>query len=177
MDLSVFKKEIEKIIESMSEDFAKIRTGRATPELVENVKADVYGAEMPLKSIATIGVSDAKSLLVQPWDKGSVESVAKSLISANLGLSTSVEGDSIRVTLPDLNEERRKEYVKVMKDRAELARVAVRNARQKAIKDIPENISEDEIDRAKDDIEKEVKQANEKIADLKDRKEEDLMKI
>ncbi len=177
MDLKNFKQEIEKIIESMVEDFGRIRTGRAVPELIENFKVEVYGAEMPLKSIATISVSDSRSLVVQPWDKSSIESVAKSLSSSDLGLSSSVEGDNVRVTVPSLTEERRQEYVKVMKDRSELARVAVRNVRQKAIKDIPEGISEDEIDRIKDEIEKEVKQANDKIADLKDKKETDLMTV
>ncbi len=172
-----FKKEFEKIIESMVEDFARIRTGRATPELIENVKIDVYGSEMSLKSIATISVSDARSLLVQPWDKGSLDSVVKGLMSSNLGLSPSAEGNAVRVVIPYLTEERRKEYVKVAKDRSEVARMAVRNARQKAIKDIPEGISEDEIDRLKDEIEKEVKKVNEKIAELRDLKEKDLMKI
>ena len=98
--------------------------------------------------------------------------------AANLGLSTSIEGDTIRVSVPSLTEERRKEYVKLMKDRSELARVAVRNARQKAIKDIPEEgVSEDEVQRMKDEIEDDVKKANDKIAELRDKKEEDLMTV
>jgi ribosome recycling factor len=177
MDVKGFKKELNKVLESMVEDFGRIRTGRASPELIENVKVEVYGSEMTLKSIATVSVSDARSLVVQPWDKGTIEYILKGLISSDLGLSSSVEGDSIRVTIPELNEERRREYVKVMKDRAELARIAVRNARQKAIKDLPEGISEDEIKRLKDEIEDEVKKTNDKIAELRDNKEKELMTV
>ncbi len=180
VDMDV-QKEIQKVIDSLVDDFARIRTGRASPELVENVKVNAYGSDMVLKSIATISVSDVKSLLVQPWDKSLVENVSKALLSSNLGLSTSVEGDAVRVSVPDLNEERRQEYVKVMKDRAELARVGVRNVRQKAMKEIESlkesGLSEDDAKRQKEDVEKEVQQANEQIAELMKTKEEELMTV
>ena len=180
IDMDV-QKELQRVIDSLLDDFARIRTGRASPELIENVKVNAYGSDMVLKSIATISVSDVKSLLVQPWDKNLVESIEKALSSSNLGLSASVEGDAIRVSVPDLNEERRKEYVKVMKDRAELARVGVRNVRQKAMKELDSlkeaGASEDDIKRQKEDVEKEVKQTNDKIAELRDAKEEELMKV
>ena len=180
IDMDV-QKELQRVIDSLLDDFARIRTGRASPELIENVKVNAYGSDMVLKSIATISVSDVKSLLVQPWDKNLVESIDKALSSSNLGLSASVEGDAIRVSVPDLNEERRKEYVKVMKDRAELARVGVRNVRQKAMKELDSlkeaGASEDDIKRQKEDVEKEVKQTNDKIAELRDAKEEELMKV
>ncbi len=175
------QKEIQRVIDSLIDDFARIRTGRASPELIENVKVSAYGSDMVLKSIATISVSDVKSLLVQPWDKNLVENVSKALLSSNLGLSASVEGDTVRVSVPDLNEERRQEYVKVMKDRAELARVGVRNVRQKAMKEIESlkesGLSEDDAKRQKEDVEKEVKQANEQIAELMKNKEEELMTV
>lgn len=172
-----FKKDIQRVIDSMVDDFARIRTGRASPELIENVKVNAYGTDMVLKSVATISVSDVKSLLVQPWDKALIEHVMKGLISSNLGLSASVEGDCVRVSIPDLNEERRREYVKVMKERAELARIGVRNVRQKAMKEIEDDLSEDEIKRKKEEIELEVKEANEKIAELRDTKESELMSV
>ncbi len=177
MNVEELKKEIDKIIDSMVEDFAKFRAGRVGPELVENIKVEVYGSLMPLKSLASINVSDAKSLLVQPWDKTTIENITKALISSDMGFSASNEGDSIRVSVPDLTEERRQEFVKIVKDRAETARVAVRNARQKAIKSIPEGISEDEQKRMKEDIEDKVKEANNRIAEIRDKKEEDLMTI
>ncbi len=174
-------KEIQRVLDSLVDDFARIRTGRASSELVENVKVDAYGSDMVLKSIATINVSDVKSLLVQPWDRSLVEAVTKAIESSNLGLSASVEGDAVRVSVPDLNEERRQEYVKVMKERAELARVGIRNVRQKAMKEIDSlqegGLSEDEAKRKKEEVEKEVKEANEKIAELKEQKEEELMTV
>ncbi len=172
-----FKTDIQRVIDSMVDDFARIRTGRAAPELIEHVKVDAYGTEMVLKSIATISVSDVKSLLVQPWDKSLLEHIVKALVSSNLGLSSSVEGEAVRVTVPDLNEERRMEYVKVMKERSELARIGVRNVRQKAMKEIDESLSEDEVKRQKEEIEKEVKDANEKIAELRDNKDKELMTV
>ncbi len=180
IDMDV-QKEIQRVIDSLKDDFARIRTGRASSELIENVKVNAYGSDMVLKSIATISVSDVKSLLVQPWDKSLVENVSKALLSSNLGLSANVEGDAVRVSVPDLNEERRREYVKVMKDRAELARVGVRNVRQKAMKEIESlkeaGLSEDDAERQKEDVEKEVKQANEQIAELMKTKEEELMTV
>ncbi len=174
-------KEIQRVLDSLVDDFARIRTGRASSELIENVKVSAYGSDMVLKSIATINVSDVKSLLVQPWDKSLVEAVTKAIDSSNLGLSASVEGDAVRVSVPDLNEERRQEYVKVMGERAELARVGVRNVRQKAMKEIDSlqegGLSEDEAKRKKEEVEKEVKEANEKIAELKEKKEEELMTV
>jgi ribosome recycling factor len=176
-----FKRDIQKVIDSMVEDFARIRTGRASPELIEHVKVNAYGTDMVLKSIATISVSDVKSLFVQPWDKNLVEHVVKALVSSDLGLSSVAEGDAVRVTVPDLNEERRREYVKVMKERAELARVGVRNVRQKAMQEADSmkdaGMSEDDVKRQKEEIEKEVKVANEKIAELKDLKEKELMTV
>ncbi len=175
------EKEMKRVLDSLVDDFARIRTGRAAPELIENVKVNAYGSDMVLKSIATISISDVKSLLVQPWDNSLVESISKALLSSNLGLSASVEGDVVRVSVPDLNEERRQEYVKVMKDRAELARVGVRNTRQKAMKEIESlkesGLSEDDAKRQKEEVEKEVQKANEKIAELMKVKEEELMKV
>ena len=176
-----YKKDIQRVIDSMVEDFARIRTGRASSELIENVKVNAYGTDMVLKSIATISVSDVKSLLVQPWDKTLIEHVAKALISSNLGLSSSVEGDAVRVAVPDLNEERRREYVKVMKERAELARIGVRNVRQKAMQEAESlkdaGLSEDDVKKQKEEVEKEVKEANDKIAELRDTKEKELLTV
>jgi ribosome recycling factor len=176
-----FKKDIQRVIDSMIDDFARIRTGRASSELIENVKVNAYGTDMVLKSIATISVSDIKSLLVQPWDKSLVDGVVKGLMSSNLGLSAVAEGDAVRVSVPDLNEERRKEYVKVMKERSELARIGVRNVRHKAMKEIESlkeaGLSEDDTKKQKEEIEQEVKQANDKIAELRDIKEKELMTV
>lgn len=182
MDFDLFDSDLEKCIEHLKEELAQIRTGRATAELIEPVKVEAYGTISPLKNLGNISVSDTRSLFVQVWDKGVVESVAKGIDAANLGLSTSIEGDGVRVHVPELTEERRKDLVKVMKERVETARISVRNVRRDYIKMIDEMVKEGELPeddgkRFKDDIEKRVKKTNEVIEDMKDTKEGDLMSI
>lgn len=181
MDIELFKKDIAKCIEHVKEDLSQIRTGRATPELVEEVMINAYETTSPLKNLATISAVDAKTINIQPWDKSILENISKGISSANLGLSPMTEGDRVLVKLPDLTEERRMEYVKIMKERIEDGRIAVRQVRQKYMKEIDEaqkdGFSEDEADRLRDEVEKEVKSANEKIEEIKGEKEEDLLTI
>ncbi len=181
MNEDLFKKDIEKCIEFLQEDLSQIRTGRATPELVEEVTVKAYNTTSPLKNLATISILDAKSINVQPWDKGILEDVGKGLESANLGFSVIMEGERVLVKLPDLTEERRKEYVKIMKERIEDARVAVRQVRQKYMKEIDEEekdgLSEDMASRQREDIEKVVKEVNERIERIREEKEKELTTI
>ncbi len=181
MDIELFKKDIAKCIEHVKEDLSQIRTGRATPELVEEVMINAYETTSPLKNLATISAVDAKTINIQPWDKSILENISKGISSANLGLSPMTEGDRVLVKLPDLTEERRMEYVKIMKERIEDGRIAVRQVRQKYMKEIDEaqkdGFSEDEADRLRDEIEKEVKLSNEKIEEIKGDKEKDLLTI
>ena len=181
MDIESFKVDLNKCIDDLIEDLTQIRTGRATPELVQEILINAYGTQSPLKSFATINASDAKSLIVIPWDKGITDNICKGIIAANMGFNAIAEGDHIRVTIPTLTEERRKEYVKVMKERVEDARVAVRQVRQKYMQDIDEQqkagMSEDEADRLRQEGEKLVKESNARIEEIKERKEEELMTI
>jgi ribosome recycling factor len=181
MDTEKFQEDLDKCIEALKEDLSQIRTGRATPELVEDVLVDAYDTQAPLKNYANITVSDAKSLVISPWDKSIIDNISGALSGSDIGFSAVVEGDHVRVILPDLTEERRKEYVKVMKDRVEDARVAVRNVRQKYMKEVDdleeEGMSEDAADRVREILEKMVKEYNEKIEELREKKEEVLMTI
>jgi ribosome recycling factor len=181
MDIELFKKDIEKCIDHLKEDLSQIRTGRANPELVEEVSVDAYGVATPIKNVATISVIDAKTINIQPWDKTIVDNLAHGLEDANLGFSIIVEGDRVLVKLPDLTEERRKEYVKIMKERIEDGRIAVRQVRQKYMKEIDEALkegfSEDQADRQRDEIEKIVKEANERIEEIRKEKEKELTTI
>jgi ribosome recycling factor len=181
MDTELFKKDIEKCIVYLKEDLSQIRVGRATPDLVEDVMVDAYGTTSPLKNVATITIVDAKTINIQPWDSSVLEDVGRGLESAKLGFSIMVEGDRVLVKLPDLTEERRKEYVKVMKERVEDARVAVRQVRQKYMKEIDEledeGLSQDQADRLREEIEKGVKEANEKIEKIREEKEKELLTI
>jgi len=175
------KKDIAKCVEHVKEDLSQIRTGRATPELVEEVMISAYETTSPLKNLATISAVDAKTINIQPWDKSILENICKGISGANLGLSPITEGDRVLVKIPDLTEERRMEYVKIMKERIENGRIAVRQVRQKYMKEIDEaqkdGFSEDEADRLRDEIEKEVKLVNEKIEEIKNEKEKDLLTI
>jgi len=181
MDVDLFKKDIDKCLDYLKDDLSQIRTGRATPELVQDVMVSAYETSSPLKNIATINVVDAKTINIQPWDKTILDNIAKALESANLGFSVIKEGDRVLIKAPDLTEERRKEYVKVMKERVEDGRVAVRQVRQKYMKEIDEaekeGFSEDEADRVRDEIEKVVKETNEKIEEIRSTKEEELLTI
>ncbi len=181
MDIDTFKIDLEKCIESLTEDLSAIRTGRATPELIQDILINAYETQAPLKSYATINVSDTKSLIVIPWDKSLVDNISKGISSANMGFNPVSEGDHVRVTIPELTEERRKEYVKVMKDRVEDARIAIRQVRQKYMQEIDEaqkgGFSEDQADRLRDEGEKLVKESNERIEEMKEKKEQELLTI
>jgi ribosome recycling factor len=181
MDLEQFKVDISKCINHLQDDLSQIRTGRATPELVEDVLVNAYDTSSPLKNLASISAIDAKSINIQPWDKSILENISKAISAANLGFSPISEGDRVIVKIPDLTEERRKEYVKVMKERIEDGRVAVRQVRQKYMKELDEiqkeGFSEDEADRLRDEIEKIVKETNNSIETIREEKEKDLLTI
>ena len=181
MDTTVFKKDIDKCIQYLKEDLSQIRVGRATPDLVDEVMVDAYNTTSPLRNLSTITVVDAKTINVEPWDKTILEDVGRGLENAKLGFSIIMEGNRVLLKLPELTEERRKEYVKVMKERVEDARVAVRQVRQKYMKDIDElendGLSEDQADRVRDEIEKIVKEANENIEKIREEKEKVILTI
>jgi ribosome recycling factor len=181
MDIEKFKQDLSKCLEALKEDLSQIRTGRATPEIVEDVLVDAYETQAPIKNYANITVMDAKTVSIQPWDKNIVDNISKAVSEANLGLSPITEGDRVLVKLPDLTEERRKDYVKIMGERVEDSRIAVRNVRQKYMKEVDEaqssGLSEDDAKRKRDEAEKLVKETNQEIEDLKSKKEQDLMTI
>ncbi|MCK9415646.1 MAG: ribosome recycling factor [Candidatus Dojkabacteria bacterium] len=181
MDTDKFQKDLDKCVDALQEDLSSIRTGRPTPELVEDILVDAYGTQGTIKSYANITVSDAKSIVISPWDKSIIGNVSKALSDSDKSFSAVVEGDHVRVILPDLTEERRKEYVKIMKDRVEDARVAVRNVRQQYMQEVDklenEGMSEDDAKRLRETLEKFVKEYNEMIESIRDEKEKSLMTI
>lgn len=181
MDINTFKTDISKCVDHVGEDLSQIRTGRATPELVEEILINAYGAQTPVKNIASINVMDAKTINIQPWDKTILEEINKGVSNANMGFSPIMEGDRVIVKIPDLTEERRQEYVKIMKERIEDGRVAVRQVRQKFMQGVDEEqkegLSEDQADMLREEAEKIVKSANEQIEILKEEKEKELLTI
>ncbi|ALP53111.1 ribosome-recycling factor [Candidatus Tenderia electrophaga] len=171
-----------KSIEALKSEFSKIRTGRAHTSLLDHVKVDYYGNEVPLNQAATVSVSDARTLTVQPWEKSMVPVVEKAILNSDLGLNPSTSGETIRVPLPMLTEERRKEMIRVVRNEAEGARVAVRNIRRDANNDIKEllkekEITEDESHRGEEEIQKITDKNIADIEQLLAVKEKDLMEI
>jgi ribosome recycling factor len=142
-----------KTVEVLQRELATIRTGRASPALVEQIRVDYYGVPTPLGQMATISVPEARLLVIQPWDKGSLSSIEKAILKSDLGLNPANDGDVIRLSIPQLTEERRKELVRVVRKRVEEGRVAIRNVRRETmeqLRDLARNkeISEDEQKRA-----------------------------
>ena len=148
-----------KTVEALKHDLAKIRTGRAHPGLLDHIHVDYYGSMVPLSQVAQIGLGDARTITVQPWEKKMVGAVEKAIRDSDLGVNPASHGDVIRVPMPPLTEERRKELTKVVRHEGENARVAVRNTRRDAIthlKDLlkKKEVSEDEERRAQDEVQK-----------------------
>ena len=173
---------MKKSIESLKVELAKIRTGRAHPSLLEHISVDYYGSETPLSQVASIGVEDARTLTITPWERPMVQAIEKAIMKSDLGLNPNSAGAVIRVPMPQLTEERRRDLVKVVKHEGENAKVAIRNIRRDANSDFKslekeKEISEDQERKAQDDIQAltdtHVKEVDSVIAV----KEEDLMKV
>ncbi|RMD46510.1 MAG: ribosome recycling factor [Aquificota bacterium] len=175
------EKRMKKAVEKFKEELAGLRTGRATTGLVENIKVDYYGAEMPLKQLATISTPEPSQILIQTWDQNAVHAIEKALQEANLGANPQTEGNVIRLILPPMTEERRKELVKVIGKMAEEARIAIRNIRRddkESIEELKnEGFSEDEIKKALDQLQKITDKYVKQINELAQKKEEEILSI
>jgi ribosome recycling factor len=173
---------MEDALEAMRREFATVRTGKATPALLDTVKVEAYGSKMPLNQVATIHTPEPSLLVVQPFDKSLLADVEKAILTADLGLNPGNDGNIIRVPIPALNEERRKEYVKLLHKIAEEGRVSVRHARRivrdelhQKVKD--HELSEDEGHRREDAVEKLTHEYTAKIDELLKHKEEEVMAL
>ncbi|ARS51939.1 ribosome recycling factor [Kushneria konosiri] len=173
---------MQKSVESLHSTFGKIRTGRAHPSILDAVRVEYYGAEMPLSQVANVNVEDARTLSVVPWERTMVPKVEKAIMTADLGLNPSTAGTVIRVPMPALTEETRKGYTKQARAEAEHARVAIRNIRRDANGDLKallkqKEISEDEERQAQDGIQKLTDRFIAEIDKSLEQKESDLMQV
>lgn len=173
---------MKKSIEAFGAELTKIRTGRAHVSLLNHITVDFYGSEVPIGQAANLSVEDARTLAVTPWDKSMVAVIEKAIMKSDLGLNPSTAGAVIRVPMPPLTEERRKELVKVVKELAENARVAVRNIRRDANSDLKslakdKDISEDEEHKGQDLVQQVTNQSTDEIEALLQVKEKELMEI
>jgi ribosome recycling factor len=174
--------QMEKALEALRREFTSVRTGKASPGLLEMVRVDAYGSKMPLNQVASVSAPESRLLLVQPWDKKLMGDIEKAIRSAELGLNPANDGNVIRVPVPALNEERRKEMVRVLHKLAEEGRVAVRHARQEANKEIKRlqsqhEISEDDARREMDRIQKLTDEYTARVDHLLETKEEEVMEV
>lgn len=173
---------MRKCIDAYKNEIAKLRTGRAHPSILDHVRVNYYGSDMAISQVANITTSDARTLTITPWEKSMVQPIEKAILNSDLGLNPATTGDIIRVPMPALNEERRRELIKVLKSEAETARVSVRNARRDANTEIKEllkskAITEDDERRLGDDIQKITDKFVAEVDQLTAAKEIDLMAI
>ena len=180
--ISDSRDKMAKAVSHTQHEFAGVRTGRASPGLIENLRIDYYGTEVPLKQLAGFSVPEARLLVVTPYDKGAMGSIATALRNSDLGINPSNDGQVIRLAFPPLTEERRKEMVKVVHHKAEDGRVAVRNARRAARKDLEAlekdgDISSDELERAEKELEKITHDYVAEIDRMLQHKEQELLEV
>lgn len=171
-----------KSVEALSHELAKVRTGRAHPSLLDQVTVSYYGSDTPLNQVANVTVEDARTLAITPWEKSMVQAVEKAIMNSNLGLNPNTAGTVIRVPLPPLTEERRRDLIRVVRQEAEQSKVAVRNIRRDAnhdLKDLVKEklISEDDEHRGQEIIQKLTDQHVKEIDEVLEEKEKDLMSI
>ena len=174
--------QMDRNLEAIGREFSGVRTGKASPAILDTVQVPAYGSVMPLKQTATVTVPESQLLVVQPWDTSLIDAVAKAIQTADLGLNPSVDGNLIRVAIPSLTEERRREMVKLLHRMAEEGRVAVRHARHKAKSEIEREkkdgeLGEDDMRRELDDLQDLTNDHIAKLDELLARKEAEVMEV
>ncbi|WAC65637.1 ribosome recycling factor [Agrococcus sp. SL85] len=179
--LASAKEKMAQSIEVAKDDFATVSAGRANPALFQRLNVDYYGSPTPLVQLAGFQQPDARTLVITPFDKSALKEIERAIVNApHLGVSPSNDGSIVRVVMPELTEERRRDYVKIVKDKAEQARVALRNVRRQAMTDLDKltgEVGDDEIARAEKELEAETKKAVEAIDDALKKKEAELLEV
>ncbi|MCU1506663.1 MAG: ribosome recycling factor [Microbacteriaceae bacterium] len=179
--LAEAKDKMQKSLEAAKEDFANVRTGRANPALFQKIPVDYYGTPTPLGQLAGMNNPEARVLVVTPYDKGALKEIERAIVTApNLGANVGNDGTIIRVTLPELTEDRRKEFVKIVRAKAEDSRVSIRNIRRKLKDDLDalkSEVGDDEVSRAEKELEAVTKTHIDAIDDALKRKESELLEV
>jgi ribosome recycling factor len=180
--LDDLKNGIAKTLDDLRRDLAKVRTGRANPALLESVRVDYYGTPSPLQNIANVTVADPRLIVIKPWEKQMIPLIEKAINAAGLNVNAMSDAELVRVPIPPLTEERRKEYVKVVKHKGEEHKVAIRNHRRDAKELIEEavkegDLTEDDGKKAQEKVQAETDQGIKKVEDIIANKEKDLMQV
>ncbi len=176
------EKKMEKTIESFERDLATIRTGRASLSILDGITLEYYGSRSPLNQVATLSIPESRLIVIQPWDPTSIKDIEKAIMRSDLGVNPNNDGKVIRIPIPTLTEERRIQLVKVVKRNGEDGKVAIRNIRREAISEAKEFekekvISEDELRRAQDEIQKITDRFIQKVDDLIEKKEKEVLEV
>jgi ribosome recycling factor len=180
--LSDLKQRIAKTLDDLRRELAKVRTGRANPALLEGVRVDYYGTMSPLQNVANVTVADPRLIVIKPWEKGMISVIEKAINAAGLGVNAMSDAELVRVPIPPLTEERRKEFVKVVKHKGEEHKIAIRNERRDAKEMLEESmkegdLTEDEGKKAQEKVQAEVDGGIKKVDEIIANKEKDLMQV
>lgn len=173
---------MKKAVDALTRDLASIRTGRASPALVEHIKADYHGVLTPINQMASISIPEAKMILIQPWDRSSFRSIEKAILTSDLSLNPTSDSNAIRIPIPPLTEERRRELIKLVHKRVEEARIALRNLRREAIEKLRQTeknkeISQDQYARASEQLQKLTDRFIDQVNDIGQAKETEIMEV
>jgi ribosome recycling factor len=176
------KQRMESALESLRREFAGVRTGKASPQLLDAIRVEAYGSRVPLNQVGTVSAPEPRLLTIQPWDRGLVKDIERALRESDLGLNPSNDGQLIRIPIPPLTEERRKEYVRLLHKLAEEGRVAVRQARKDANDEVKgrqkkEGLSEDDIRREEKEVQKLTDQFIARVEEMLKHKEAEVMEV
>lgn len=179
-NFSTFKQNNLDLQEWLKREFSSIRTGRASPVLLDGVSVEAYGSQMPINQLANISVEDARTIRIAPWDNSQTKGIEKAIIASGLGLSVVVDGNGLRIIFPELTSDRRQALIKVAKQKLEDAKVTLRGEREKIVKDVDSqekngSISEDEKFRVKTELQKLVDEASKILDDLFTKKEKEIL--
>lgn len=175
--LELFESSVKKTLDHLHNEFAKLQTGRANAALVETIAVEAYGQRMEIKSVASISVQDARSMVIQPWDKSVLSAVEKAIQLANIGVNPVNDGIAVRLNFPPMTEERRTQITKLVHQLSEAAKISIRQERQKSNDMIKEVADENEKERLTKELQKHVDDANKKIEDSAKKKEQEVMTI
>lgn len=176
--INLTKQNMDKVIENMQKRFANVRAGRANPSILDGVLVNYYGVDTPLIQLTTISIPEARQIMIKPFDKSSLSNIEKAIYESNLGLTPNNNGETIILVFPPLTEERRKEFVKQVKEMAEEAKIALRTVRQESINDIRKlALPQDEEKRGEERIQNLVTEYNKKVEELLKAKETELMTV
>ncbi len=176
------RKRMQKSLKAFKEEIARVRTGRASISLLEGIKVDYYGTKMPIPQMATVTVSEGRYLVIQPWDVSTIKAIEKAILESDLGLTPTSDGKIIRIVVPPLTEERRRDLVKMVRKMAEEARVAIRNIRRELMDELKKKkkegeISEDDFHRFQDQVQKLTDEFIGKIEEVLEEKEKEILTV